>query len=69
MAGIDVIYLSVTFEMPPKLSVQQGNTNIQAIKEQLWILWPIFALLESHYNFITLSINTNSQMLGYSELF
>ena len=37
-----------------------GNKNIQAIKEQLWILWPIFTLLESHYNFITLSIDTNT---------
>ena len=29
------------------------TTNIQTIKEQLWIVRPIFALLETHYNFIT----------------
>ena len=34
------------------LSLSPSATNIQAIKEQLWIVWPIFALLETHYNFI-----------------
>ena len=60
--------LSVTRTSNSILSLSPSTTNIQAIKEQLWIVWPIFALLETHYNFITQVL---IQILGrkYKQMF